>query len=115
MKESENDYLNNKSPKISGGKPYIICAAIWFKDGKKYSHQPRNVESGFVAFGRRHYNCYLSMSPDGDFSKMNFSDNEQGFLTSDDRFLDRKESGLLAFEVGQIDKLTECLFSEDLY
>lgn len=115
MSESENDYRNNKSPKIFCGKPYVICAAIWFKDWEKYVHQPRNVESGFVVAGRRHHNCYLTLRLDGDFSKMKEIENVQGFLTSDDRFLDRKEAGKLAFEIGQIDKVTECLFSEDIY
>jgi len=39
----------------------------------------------------------------------------RGFLTSDDRFVDRKEGGQIAFDAGQTAKLTECLFSEDLY
>lgn len=115
MKDSENDLLNNKSPKISGGAPYIICAAVWFLDGVKYEHQPRNVELGLVVTGRRHHNCYLTRCPDGNFEQLKGIENVQGFLTSDDRFLDRKESGELAFHVGQIEKITECLFSEDLY
>ena len=44
-----------------------------------------------------------------------YSENIQGFLTSDDRFVNRKEAGQIAFDAGQITKLTECLFSEDLY
>lgn len=115
MKDSENDYLNNKNPKISGGKAYVICAAIWFKDGKKYKHQPRNVDSGFVVCGRRHHNCFLTVCLDGDFSKLKGVDHVQGFLTSDDMFLNREEAGALAFNVSQIEKPTVCLFSEDLY
>jgi hypothetical protein len=34
-------------------KEYIICSAIWFRDGKKYEMQPKNIESGFVISGRR--------------------------------------------------------------
>lgn len=118
MKDSENDYLNNKSPSIYNGKPYIICAAIWFKDGKKYVHQPRNVDSGLVVCGRRHHNCYLTIvSIKGPLilDDKKYINNVEGFLTSDDRFLDRKEAGKLAFEIGQIKKFTDCLFSEDLY
>lgn len=115
MEESTNDLFNNKSPKLSGGVPYIICAAIWFLDGKKYVHQPRNVESGIVICGRRHHNCYLTICPDGNFDKLKNTENVQGFLTSDDQFVDRKEGARLAISIGQIDKFTECLFSEDLY
>ena len=39
----------------------------------------------------------------------------QGFLTSKDRFVNREKGGKIAFAVGQIDKETNCLFSEDLY
>ena len=68
MQESNNDYMNNKYPTnpklvipdVRVSIPYIICAAIWFKDGKKYSHQPRNVDSGLVVCGRRHHNCFLT-------------------------------------------------------
>ena len=38
-----------------------------------------------------------------------------GFLTSDDKFVDRKEAGKIAFESGQIKVPNDCLFSEDLY
>lgn len=115
IQESENDYMNNKSPKLSGGKSYIICSAVWFQDGKKYAHQPKNIDSGIVVAGRRHHNCYLTMCPDGNFEKVKGIENIQGFITSDDNFLDRKEAGKLALEVGQIEKVTECLFSEDIY
>ena len=115
MKKSDNDYMNNQSPKISDGKPYIICAAIWFKDENIHVHQPRNIISGLVVAGRRHHNCYLTAFALKDQEFIEKLDNVQGFITSDDRFLDRKEAGKLALEVGQIEKVTECLFSEDIY
>lgn len=49
------DFINNES------KPeHIICAAIWFKNGIQYEHQPKNVDIGFVVCGRRHHNCYTT-------------------------------------------------------
>lgn len=39
----------------------------------------------------------------------------EGFLTSKDRFVDRKEGGEIAFAANQIPEPTDCLFSEDLY
>lgn len=125
MRESENDYMNNRNPqnpKLGIGEVrvstiYIICAAIWFNDGKKHKHQPRNIDSGFVVAGRRHHNVFLTVADikDVPYKNYGYSENIQGFLTSDDRFVNRKEAGQIAFDAGQTAKLTECLFSEDLY
>ena len=125
MQESNNDYMNNKNPQnpklgtgeVRASTSYIICAAIWFKDGKKHKHQPRNIDSGFVVAGRRHHNVFLTVADilKKDYKEHTFDDGVQGFLTSDDRFVDRKEGGQIAFDAGQTAKLTECLFSEDLY
>jgi len=99
---------------------YIICAAIWFRNGNKYSHQPRNIDSGIVVCGRRHHNCFLTASElNGGKRIEGLSEANakavQGFLTSNDIFVDRKEAGQIAFDAGQIPELTNCLFSEDLY
>lgn len=109
--EKAKEMLNNKSKT-----EYVICAAIWFKDGKQHVHQPKNVKEGFVVCGRRHHNCYYIASiclAEG-YSEVKGTC-VQGFLTSKDIFLDRKEAGKLAFEQNQILELTDCLFSEDLY
>ena len=39
----------------------------------------------------------------------------QGFLTSKDRFVTRKEAAQIALDVGQITEPVDILFSEDLY
>ena len=100
-------------------KEYIICAAIWFKDGEKHTHQPVNIESGFVVCGRRHHNCYIiaEIMNAEIIEKMDEINQRaiQGFLTSTDRFVDRKEGGKIAFDAQQILRETDCLFSEDLY
>jgi hypothetical protein len=101
-------------------KPYIICAAVWFKDGKKHNHQPKNIETGIVVCGRRHHNCLITAFELNDGKRIDVNKDKerntiQGFLTSDDRFVDRAEGGQIAFEAGQIEKNTDCLFSEDLY
>lgn len=82
MKESENDYLNNTSPSLSQGKPYIICAAIWFNDGREHIHQPRNIEKGFVVCGRRHHNVYLTVADikDVDYKEYEYCEEVQGFM-----------------------------------
>ena len=125
MRESENDCMNNRNPqnpKLGIGEVrvstfYIICAAIWFNDGKKHEYQPCNIDSGFVVAGRRHHNVFLTVADikDVSYKDYGYSENIQGFLTSDNRFVNRKEAGQIAFDAGQTAKLTEYLFSEDLY
>lgn len=97
-------------------KEYILCAAIWFHDGKVHEHQPKNVNNGFVVTGRRHHNCYMTMAVirGEDVKRIIFPKEVQGFITNLDRFVDRKEGGEIAFKANQ-SKQTECLFSEDLY
>lgn len=43
-------------------KEFIICAAIWYNDGKEHIHQPKNIKKGFVICGRSHHNCYATAS-----------------------------------------------------
>lgn len=40
---------------------------------------------------------------------------EQGFLTSEGRFVDRKEAMRIAFDAGQIEEQKSELFTEDLW
>jgi len=97
----------------------ILCAAIWYNDGKKHVHQPINIETGFVICGRRHHNCIGIADIFG--LKITRKD-VQGFLTSKDRFVDRKEAVPIARSADQIIEPhlqksidDEILFSEDLY
>ena len=39
----------------------------------------------------------------------------EGFLTSDDRFVNRKEAAQIAYNTGQVKELHEILISEHLY
>lgn len=120
-----NDCLNNTSPsnpKINPGEekvniPYIICAAIWFNDMTKHEHQPKNISYGFVVAGRRHHNCYMTVVDINEvpLKRKAFLNNTQGFLTSDDRFVDRREAAKIAIDAGQVKKHISILFSEDLY
>lgn len=97
---------------------YILCAAVWFKDGKKYEHQPINIDTGIVVCGQRHHNClFTAWSLRKSLTALSEArgKNLQGFLTSKNRFVDRKEAGRIAFYANQIKEQTDCLFSEDLY
>lgn len=124
MRESENDYLNNKypnNPKVKSEDkvsiPYIICAAIWFNDGQQHMHQPRNIDQGIVVCGRRHHNVFLTVADIKNipYREYNYSEHIQGFLTSDNRFVNRKEAGVIAYNAKQTKEIKESLFSEDLY
>jgi hypothetical protein len=95
--------------------PRILCAAIYFDDGLIYVHQPKNIMTGFVICGRRHHNCYSILGIlSSDKKHFNF-EKTQGFITSDDLFVNRKEAADIAFAAGQINELKDELYSEDLY
>ena len=101
---------------------YILCSAIWFDDEKQYTHQPRNIKTGFVVTGHRHHNCFqtLAILTGRDEARLDF-EKEQGFLTNTNRFVGRNEALNIARGAGQIDWNykenweTARLFSEDLY
>lgn len=97
-------------------KEYILCAAIWFDDGKLYYYQPKNIETGLVLCGYRHGNIFQQIGGlVGERQKLGIYEKEQGFLTSKNRFVDREEAAIVAFEAKQIQKKTITLYSEDLY
>jgi len=112
----------------SKAREYILCAANRYFDGNPHEHQPTNLAEGyFVTCGRRHHNCI------GVFAQIvGFPYNEeghkihltevQGFLTSTNRFINRKEAYKIAFEMNQIigpnkgqSENSIGLTSEDLY
>ena len=96
--------------------PYIICAAVHYPVGYKRKDQPVNINTGYVIAGRRHSNCYQVLEMLG-VNIGSCSRSNEGFLTSDNRFLNRKEAALLAKERGQIihPYSPEELISENLY
>ena len=95
---------------------YILCAAIWFDDGKQYLYQPKNIKTGLVLCGHRH-NCIFTQIGGlvGERKMLGMYEREQGFLTNKNRFVGREEAGKIAYEAGQIDQPITRLFSEDLY
>jgi len=84
---------------------YILCAAIWYKDGKVYKEQPKNISTGIVVSGRRHNNCFMTLQQlKSDFNPNTIKKEEVdfGFLTSFDRYVDREEGFIIAKEQKQI-------------
>jgi hypothetical protein len=97
--------------------PYVLCAAVYFPDGKMHADQPRNIHKGFVIAGRRHSNCYQVLEMLG-INIGQCDRGNEGFLTSHNRFINREEAALLAKKRGQIILIKytpETLISENLY
>lgn len=103
-------------------KEYILCAAIWYKDIPIKKHIPDNVlpkncDRGLVFCGHRHpHAMYTMVSVTGLRScESEVGENIQGFLTNKNRFVDREEAAIIAYDAGQIKEELPRLFSEDLY
>ena len=108
-------------------KEFIICAANYYNDEHKHNHQPTNISKGFVVCGRRHYNCIYTFSKIVGFpytllGQRIHSTEVQGFLTSTNRFVTRKEAYKIAYDNNQIigpnkgySENSIGLTSEDLY
>jgi hypothetical protein len=106
---------------------YILCSAIWYKDLiLKHIFDsnvlPINCDKGLVFCGHRHSQCMYTMcSITGLRSALpEVGEYVQGFLTSKNRFVDRKQALEIALAVGQVDEKNLGnsligLFSEDLY
>ena len=95
---------------------YILCAATWFDDGKQYIAQPNNISSGIVLSGWRHSAIFPQIGGlVKERTELGIYEKEQGFLTSNNRFVDRKETAKIAFNANQILKEKKELYSEDLY
>ena len=93
----------------------ILCAAIWFDNGKSYPQQP--VSTGIVLCGYRHY-IILNQIYEiiGIIYKSTYK-SKQGFLTSTGRFVDRIEAKQIAKAANQLVREygDAELYSEDLY
>ena len=103
----------------------ILCAAVWYKEipVKKeipfYSTNPINCLTGLVFSGYRHGQCIYTKCAVTGLRDAESGENEQGFLTSLNRFVTREEGLIIAMRENQVKDLREIrgnrLFSEDLY
>ena len=94
----------------------VLCAAIWIDDGGNYYHQPINIPSGFVISGWRHGQILTTMNACG-ITSSTARKSIQGFITTKNRFLDRKEARDFVLSTGQLESTEweDELYSEDLY
>ena len=97
----------------------VLCAAIWINDGIKYDLQPTNIETGFIICGWRHGCCFEQLKGllHNVHKKPPASIQTQGFITSNNRFLNRIEARKFVLETGQLEstEFGDELYSEDLY
>lgn len=104
---------------------YILCSAIWYKDlvcKKDFidNVNPLNVDKGLVFCGFRHLQCMRTMSSITGLRSVpsEVGKFEQGFLTSENRFVDRIEGMKIAINSKQVEEnktISYKLFSEDLW
>ena len=102
---------------INNKKPYILCAAMHFDDGKKHYNQPNKITTGFVVTGRRHMDILNAVDILG-IDKTKFIEYRNmfyGFLTSHNMYVDRQQAMEMASAIGQVESTNRELISEDLY
>ena len=88
---------------IDTSKEWVLCAAIWYKDGTKAPRGfiAQNISSGVVIGQWRHgnvINAYRQLTGKPTIGEV------QGFITSKGNFVDRWQGMKLAYEAGQVDK-----------
>lgn len=102
----------------------IVCPAVYYDDGIKRPMQPSTIETGIVVCGFRHPSCVIILEEKFGLDinsdiRLGISSIVQGFLTTANRFVDRREATIIALESGQVKKLKYGddgeLYSEDLY
>ena len=107
MIDKERLYAHLNNGKIE----HIMCAANYVDDGMDHVFKPYNIDKGLVYCGWRH-SCIFETMPNGSIVGC-----VQGFLTTKNRFLTRKEALNLVNKTGQLTKqiIGGELTSEDLW
>ncbi len=101
----------------------ILCAANWYKDIKltrgdfpKGHLLPKNIKAGIVFSGHRHLQCLYQMIAMTGKVQYESGREEQGFLTSHNRFVNRREGAKIhVANGGKLNYSAKELYSEDLY
>ena len=119
-KTSINHENGNDANSLLAEVPYLLCSAIWYKDLPTMRLLPNNCDKGIVLCGWRHGNIIAQMQATMGLRTVVHGENsagecEQGFLTNDNRFVERAEAAEIAFKSGQIKVEKTYLFSEDVW
>lgn len=102
---------------------YILCSAVWYVELPLVYNgipsdllRPKNCERGIVFCGLRHPHCLYQMVAMTGKYQHEAGEEVQGFLTSENRFVDRKEGAKIhVSNGGKLNYSTTDLYSEDLY
>lgn len=92
----------------------ILCAAVWYPEGPDTTHGPRNPWGrGFVWCGHNHAAILEAAAR---LHGWRGSLDHQGFVTTENRYVDREDAARIATAAGQISAEPRCdtLYSEDL-
>lgn len=98
----------------------IICSAIWYPNLETMTYLPENCDKGVVLCGLRHPQIIQQLAAlTGKRTVTNALDGvgnfKQGFLTSENRFIERREAAIIAYRSGQLKEQKTELFSEDMW
>lgn len=93
----------------------ILCAAIWYLDYPSPIHNCVNIDRGIVLCGYRHGHIIGQCSTLLGKTQHEMGKYIQGFITTKNRFLNRKEAHSLFKQIGNIPEFEDELYSEDLY
>lgn len=95
----------------------ILCSAIWLKEVERPAHRPINTPGGVVLCGHRHGHIIGQIVSLTGKKLWEHGEYVQGFLTSTNRFVDRKEAAEIFVNNmnGKLKYHKNELFSEDLY
>lgn len=101
----------------------ILCAANWYKNlplkrkNIPSSHlRPKNCNTGIIFCGHSHLHCLYQMIAMTGKYQHEAGEEIQGFLTSENRFVDRKEGAEIHIKNGgKLSYSSNQLYSEDLY
>ena len=102
---------------IPEASPKILCAAIYIDDKIVRVNSPDNIVTGVVFCGRRHDNIMNQLAevyPNWSEARKE-STYTTGFLTTDNRYVSRKQAATIAYRASQITHLPKELYSEDLW
>lgn len=101
---------------MSKNEEQILCAAIWLQDAERAAHRPINTPGGVVISGHRHGHCISSIVALTGKRLHEHGEHVQGFLTNENRFVDREEGAKIWIKSGGELKYSRYkLYSEDLY
>jgi len=107
----------------------ILCAAIYVDTGNPEPPRRSSTypETGIVFAAWRHGDCFTSLNAWAErlsdeerdaietIQEHQLNGRNQGFLTSQGRYVDRQEAADIAWRAGQVDRKLTSLISENLY